>query len=340
MASTKDPSSSMVAEKSKVAENKDIAILLKQNWQMEREISRLIHELDEATKGVLMRGYLYKFRDREISFASKWGLRYFLLQGTSLSYFVDESERRPRRTINLTSCSIRDEGVTKSGQHYIFSIICADRFDDITIDSEQSGNVLLRLSSSSRAEANQWIRALSVACAGDNKEPDLSNDTPDIGSNLIDGPELNNSTTGPGLLHSLSMETIRRVQSSTMILQKSLSRLGLVQLDASLGLSKSLSVTADNPPTGGSATGGALDSSLKKSRGGQTVRSLPPLTEVQAAGDTQSQHVSKGKDKSRLFPGSKPIHMETKASPLSSDNTSRGSERSFRGFFNLVSKSS
>ena len=77
---------------------------------MEREITRLNKELDEATKGVLMRGYLYKFRDRDISFASKWGLRYFLLQGKSLSYFIDENESRPRRTIDLSGCSIRDEG--------------------------------------------------------------------------------------------------------------------------------------------------------------------------------------------------------------------------------------
>ena len=78
--------------------------------EMEREITRLNKELDEATKGVLMRGYLYKFRDRDISFASKWGLRYFLLQGKSLSYFIDENESRPRRTIDLSGCSIRDEG--------------------------------------------------------------------------------------------------------------------------------------------------------------------------------------------------------------------------------------
>lgn len=316
MASTKSPS--VAAEKAKVAENQDIAILLKQNWQMEREISRLIHELDEATKGVLMRGYLYKFRDREISFASKWALRYFLLQGSSLSYFVDESERRPRRTIDLTTCSIRDEGPTKNGQHYIFSILCADSYDDIAIDSEYSGNVLLRLSSGSRAEAAQWIRALSLACAGGNSDPDFSGDQPDIGSNLIDGPELSGAT-GAGLLHSLSVETMRRVQSSTQILQKSLSRLGLAQIDPSFGLLK---------PAAAPSSSGVPDVSKKA----KSTQALPALAETKEA----NTHVTKGKDKSRLFPGSKPIHMETKASPLSSDNTSRGSERSFRGFFNLV----
>lgn len=324
MASTKAPSDAIVAPEkaAKISENKDIAILLKQNWQMEREISRLNHELDVATKGILMRGYLYKFRDREISFASKWALRFFLLQGTSLSYFVDESERRPRRTIDLTSCSIRDEGVTKNGQHYIFSILCADSFnDDIVIDAEYGGNVLLRLSSTSRADAATWVRVLSLACAGDNKEPSASDEQPDIGSNLIDGPELSGST---GLLRSLSMETMRRVQSSTQILQKSLSRLGLTQLDASLGL---LISTPAVGPAGNTVT----TETVKKSKSPV----LPPLSELNETG----KHLSKSKDKARLFPGSKPIHMETKASPLSSDNSSRGSERSFRGFFNLVSKS-
>ena len=47
-------------------------------------------ELDEVTKGVMKRGYLNKWRDREISYASKWGLRYFVLKGNLLSYFMDD----------------------------------------------------------------------------------------------------------------------------------------------------------------------------------------------------------------------------------------------------------
>jgi hypothetical protein len=82
-------------------DNKVIEILLKLNWQMEHEIQRLNTQLDETTNGIHMRGYLYKFRDREISFASKWGLRYFVLQGKALSYFVDDQEHRPRRTVDL-----------------------------------------------------------------------------------------------------------------------------------------------------------------------------------------------------------------------------------------------
>ena len=93
---------------------------MKQNAALEGEVSRLCAELDEATRGVLKRGYLFKFRfvnwawkpmrnhyailspqqfdlrtsllvihliplplfefrDRSISFASQWGLRYVYL---------------------------------------------------------------------------------------------------------------------------------------------------------------------------------------------------------------------------------------------------------------------
>ena len=37
-------------------------VLMKQNAALEGEVSRLCGELDEATRGVLKRGYLYKYR--------------------------------------------------------------------------------------------------------------------------------------------------------------------------------------------------------------------------------------------------------------------------------------
>lgn len=37
-------------------------VLMRQNAALEGEVSRLCEELDEATRGVLKRGYLYKYR--------------------------------------------------------------------------------------------------------------------------------------------------------------------------------------------------------------------------------------------------------------------------------------
>jgi hypothetical protein len=42
--------------------DKYVDILMKQNAALEDEVSRLCAELDEATKGVLKRGYLFKYR--------------------------------------------------------------------------------------------------------------------------------------------------------------------------------------------------------------------------------------------------------------------------------------
>ena len=56
----------------KSSQSQAIEVLLAQNADMEHEIQRLNRQLDETTNGIHMRGYLHKYRDREISFASKW----------------------------------------------------------------------------------------------------------------------------------------------------------------------------------------------------------------------------------------------------------------------------
>lgn len=68
-----------------------LSILLQQNALLENEVQRLHKELDTATQSIIKRGYLYKWRDREIGWASKWGLRYFSLQGHTLSYYHEET---------------------------------------------------------------------------------------------------------------------------------------------------------------------------------------------------------------------------------------------------------
>ena len=71
------------------------------------KVERLGKELDDVTLGVQKKGFLYKWRDKEISFASKWCLRYFVLQGNMLSYYADDKEHRPRRTFDLSKCFVR-----------------------------------------------------------------------------------------------------------------------------------------------------------------------------------------------------------------------------------------
>lgn len=93
--------------KSLRAQVKGVEILLQQNAALEHEVERLGKELDNLTQGVQKKGYLYKWRDREITFASKWCLRYFVLQGNTFSYYVDDKELRPRRTFDLSKCFVR-----------------------------------------------------------------------------------------------------------------------------------------------------------------------------------------------------------------------------------------
>ena len=95
------PSSTTATSKALAAYEKEVkflksqvaglGILLQQNALMESEIQRLHKELDTATQSIIKRGYLYKWRDREIGWASKWGLRYFSLQGHTLSYYHEET---------------------------------------------------------------------------------------------------------------------------------------------------------------------------------------------------------------------------------------------------------
>jgi hypothetical protein len=94
-----------------------LEILLDQNARLEEEVNRLCSELDNATHQVIQRGYLYKWREREIGWAAKWVLRYFTLQGSILSYYIDEHERRPKRTLDLSRCVVRQEGTKKQGKH-------------------------------------------------------------------------------------------------------------------------------------------------------------------------------------------------------------------------------
>lgn len=57
--SAKDSENELLLLKAKV---KWMDVLMRQNAALEGEVCRLCGELDEATRGVLKRGYLYKHR--------------------------------------------------------------------------------------------------------------------------------------------------------------------------------------------------------------------------------------------------------------------------------------
>ena len=52
-------------------DQKFVDVLLKQNAELEKLVKKLCTDLEDTTSGILMRGYLYKFRDRVISFQAK-----------------------------------------------------------------------------------------------------------------------------------------------------------------------------------------------------------------------------------------------------------------------------
>ncbi|RYG96896.1 hypothetical protein EON65_53715 [archaeon] len=149
-----------------------IELLLRQNTALEKELERVNRQLDENSMGIHKKGYLYKFREREIYFAPKWGMRYFVLQGNQLSYYGDDQERRPRRTISLSRCFVKDEGTKKHGQFHVFSIYLEGDEDNT------DGSLLIRLSSDNAADASMWIDILDQACHSHEKgESESAQDT-------------------------------------------------------------------------------------------------------------------------------------------------------------------
>ncbi len=187
------------ATKKKTPQEKEIAFLksqlqgfeliLNQNAELENEVNRLNQELDTATLSVYKRGYLYKYRDRHIGWASKWAKRYFSLQGSTLSYYGDETESRPRRTFDLSQCIVRNEGTSRNGNHHIFAIYLAhsnsnvadtddnhdnivdtddiinDEFIEYNDDYTPALTLMLRVSTEHKAEAKQWCEMLEQGCA-------------------------------------------------------------------------------------------------------------------------------------------------------------------------------
>lgn len=284
------------------AQQRSLALLLRQNALLESEINRLCEQLNEATVGILKRGYLHMWRDRTISYASRWGLRYFVLQGSLLSYYHDEDDKRPRKTLDIADCVIRAEGEKKNGQYHVFGIYL--RRDTENGEIPQSG-LILRLSAENYADAKQWVDLLDKAsrkAAGDNHD---SSDTEGSLGMELGSPNQNELDE----LKNISAPTLERVKSTEMTLRKSMS---LRQLSG--GSAPSPKSSAQNGTT-----------TRKEKRKG-TVEDNPKKAEEVPAESTYQRL-------RRLFPASRSMHIKSALSPLSSET--RPNDQNYRGFFHL-----
>jgi diacylglycerol O-acyltransferase 1 len=151
------------------------------------------------------RGYLFRWMDREIGWSgTKWALRFVALEGGRISYYGTHTDTSPRYVLTLTGCAVRDEGWKRNRRHsswkrlgrdtspppaleepgayfFVFSIyqrrVASFRgsgtgeYNDDGNNSGHSGSddesiaPLLRFSTPSQAEKNQWVQLIAEACA-------------------------------------------------------------------------------------------------------------------------------------------------------------------------------
>lgn len=136
-----------------------------------------------------MRGWLYKFSPEAGSWlptagiSSRWDRRYFVLRRGALQYYKGEGNLEvPRRAIPLSSVLVYDEGRKETSRQvgvsgvgallgrkskppasfHVFSLYLEGT---LGTDRGPGAGALLRLSSSSSAEAHQWIARLEDAGA-------------------------------------------------------------------------------------------------------------------------------------------------------------------------------
>jgi hypothetical protein len=327
-----------VAElKSQMTEN--IINLTNRNAELEAEVSRLCLELDEATNGILKRGYLHKWRDREIAFASKWGLRYFILQGHMLSYYLDDKESRPRATINLSNCCIRWEGGKKLDQYHVFSIYTSlDATADNNINNTKNipiltnstgtdsvsleGSLILRVSSESKVEAQMWVEMLEQACKVSREIQ--QNTTNSIKNSLLSSSDDDNQyvTIDQSPTKSNGKNSISRSSSNVEQLNASAS-----PTKVSLLIRKNVSKQQLSRSISQSLTE-ALSSSTTPNVSSKQQSNTTTTTSAVTTVARKPSHID------HPFPASRPIHLGARSSPLSSDV--RQGEQNYRGFFNLA----
>ena len=330
------------------AQLKGMEILLEQNADLEREVSRLSEELDSATNSVIKRGYLHKWRDREISFASKWGLRYFVLQGSQLSYFGDASEHRARRTYDLSSCVVKVEGTKKNGTYHVFGLYVIDRENP-----EAPPDLLLRLSSEKAVEAKQWVEMLEQACTlaeylvaiekATHEKPIRKSSSAEKFQEIMVGMSGFGSISGADdwtnssavnldddpkyaeTQEDLSPIMLKRVRSSNAMLRKVKSRQTMArEIHERRCAALPNAVPAVLVSSGSGSGSGSSSASSKKQIVGSRANEGP------VAG---ASPVKQAFSSNRTVSGSKPMHVSNNHSPLSNDV--RPGEQNYRGFFNL-----
>jgi hypothetical protein len=327
---------------------KGMDILLNQNNQLEKEVTRLCTELDQATMGILKNGYLHKWREREIYYAPKWGLRYFVLSGNKLSYYGDEHERRPRRAIELSSkCFIKEEGTKKNGLFHVFSIYLKDE--------NLEDSLVLKLSTDNAVDAVQWIEMLRQACSlseESEQEEEVEVSEGEEGEDEREKEEKEGKKKGVGAGEA------DKTKESTGLRRRSFLHPQDSEKSVSTGAEADNEMTTNNIKNGGEegdmspvmlqrvrSTSKVLKRSrtrllpssssstvkVKESKKGADSKEEKEKETKKAAGD-HKHGGSNGSVKS--FPAYKPMHTANAPSPLSSET--RSGEYSYRGFFNLM----
>jgi hypothetical protein len=165
-------------------------------------ITRSSISVPGVTRPTGKRGYLFRWMDREIGWSgTKWALRFVALEGGRVSYYGTHTDTSPRYVLTLTGCAVRDEGWKRNRRHsswkrwgrdtapppaldepgayfFVFSIyqrkFGSFRGGDYDDGGATSGHSsaddasiapLLRFSTPSLAEKNQWVQLIAEACA-------------------------------------------------------------------------------------------------------------------------------------------------------------------------------
>lgn len=331
------------------AELRGMEILLQQNAALESEVERLNGELDEATSGVQKRGYLYKWREREIYYAAKWGLRYFVLQGNKISYYGNDHENRPRRTIDLSNCYVRDEG-KKKGYH-IFSIYLGST-TATDADNPLDSSLLLRMSSESSAEAMLWIDMLEQGCVvNDGSFPPLNTPSASFVTSEL-SPTTPNETVSTSDSNGTSCKKFTfdgvgglEKEASTedwghphVVLRSNddLANLAVEAEKASVQIPMVTltRVRSSTKVLQKSQSRQTFARRILSSRAPQALdRSGPPTPTRSPSGRIAAPKRTTGKGIHKSFPAFKPMHVMAQTSPLSPDISK--ADHNFRGFFNL-----
>eukprot|EP00927_Polykrikos_kofoidii_P055500 TRINITY_DN49746_c0_g1_i1.p1 TRINITY_DN49746_c0_g1~~TRINITY_DN49746_c0_g1_i1.p1 ORF type:complete len:1156 (-),score=159.99 TRINITY_DN49746_c0_g1_i1:64-3531(-) len=142
----------------------------------------------EPTKsGVpLFNGFLYKLNDGYLNTGS-WSLRYFLLIGSSLQYFRNPHEAKPRDSFNLTGATV--SRVRDQNRPFTF-----------TIEKMNEGQRRLCCSADNETIANQWVARIEFA----------SRMTPQASEALIESAPGNRSKK---ILHGCSLASAPLLES-------------------------------------------------------------------------------------------------------------------------------